>query len=187
VRLVSDYPAADVVLRRGDYLAARAEAVDGERLVSWLAERGRSTVYTPDASISASPPPLVRPHIAATMRHARARGAAARRSRGGSLSGASALSLAPAAAAVLGAAFVLAGGGLRDAGLVLLLAYVLALVVSALHAAARFRSVLVGLLMPPAIVAGQAVYLVGFLRGVMEPRAAGPAADPRAAPPSRTG
>jgi glycosyltransferase involved in cell wall biosynthesis len=187
VRLVSDYPAADVVLRRSDYLAARSEGVDGERLVSWLAERGRGTVYTPDASISASPPPLVRPHIAATMRHARARGAAARRSRGASLSGASALSLAPAAAAVLGVAFVLAGGGLRDAGLVLLLAYAVALAVSALHAAARFRSLLVGLLMPPAIVAGQAIYLVGFLRGLMEPRAAGPEADPRAAPPSRTG
>jgi glycosyltransferase involved in cell wall biosynthesis len=187
VRLVNDYPAGDVVLRRSDYLAAKGEGVDGERLVSWLAERGRGTVYTPDASISASPPPLVRPHIAATMRHARARGAAARRSRGTSLSGASALSLAPAAAAVLGVAFVLAGGGLRDAGLVLLLAYAVALVVSALHAAARFRSLLVGLLMPPAIVAGQAVYLVGFLRGLMEPRAAGPEADPRAAPPSRTG
>src|SRR5204863_8725953 len=116
-RLVSDHPAGDVVVRRADYLAARAERVDGDRLVSWLAERGRATVYTPDTSISASPPPLVRPHVAATMRHARARGAAARRSRGGSLSGASALALAPAAAAVLGGAFLAAGGGLRTAGL----------------------------------------------------------------------
>jgi glycosyltransferase involved in cell wall biosynthesis len=187
VRLVSDHPAADIVIRRTDYLAAKGEGVDAAELVAWLAERGRSTVYTPDASVSASPPPLLRPHLAATMRHARARGVAARRTRGASLSLASALSFAPAAAAVLGTAFALAGGGLRDAGLVLLLAYAAALGVSAIHAAARFRSLLVGVLMPPAIVAGQAVYLIGFLRGLMEQRAGAPEPDPRAAPPSRTG
>ena len=187
VRLVADVPAGDVVLRRADYLAAARERVDDERLVSWLAERGKRTVYTPDSSVSASPPALVRPHLAATLRHARARGAAARRSRGASLSGASALSLAPVAAAVLGAAFLVLGGSLWDVGLGLLLAYVIALAASGIHAGARFHSPTVGLLQPPAVVASQAAYLFGFLRGLIEPRAAVPRADPRAAPPSRTG
>ena len=61
-----------------------------------------------------------------------------------SLSAASAVSLAPAAAAVLGAVFVLIGGGLRLVGIALLLAYAAALVVSGIHAAVRFHSVVVG-------------------------------------------
>jgi glycosyltransferase involved in cell wall biosynthesis len=187
VRLVSDHPAGDVVMRRADYVGASREGVDDEQLVSWLSERGKQTVYTPDTSVSSSPPALVRPHLAATIRHARARGAAARRTRGGSLSGASALSLAPAAAAVLGGTFLLVGGSLRDAGLGLLLAYAIALAVSGIHAAARFHSPLLGLLQPPAVVVSQGAYLVGFLRGLIEPGAAAARADPRAVPPSRTG
>lgn len=187
VRVVSDHPAGDVVMRRADYISASREGVDDEQLVSWLSERGKQTIYTPDTSVSASPPALVRPHLAATIRHARARGAAARRTRGGSLSGASALSLAPAAAAVLGGTFLLVGGSLRDVGLGLLLAYAIALAVSGVHAAARFHSLLLGLLQPPAVVVSQGAYLVGFLRGLIEPGAAAARADPRAVPPSRTG
>jgi glycosyltransferase involved in cell wall biosynthesis len=187
VRLVADHPAGDVVMRRADYVIAASEGVDDERLVSWLSERGKQTIYTPDTSVSASPPPLVRPHLTATIRHARARGAAARRTRGGSLSGASALSLAPAAAAVLGGTFLIVGGSLRDVGLGLLVAYAIALAASGIHAAARFHSPLLGLLQPPAVVGSQAAYLLGFLRGLIEPGAAAARADPRAVPPSRTG
>jgi glycosyltransferase involved in cell wall biosynthesis len=169
VRLVADHPAGDVVMRRADYVIASTEGVDDERLVSWLSERGKLTVYTPDTSVSALPPSLIRPHLAAAIRHARARGAVARRSRGASLSGASALSLAPAAAAVVGGAFVIVGGRLRDVGLGLLLAYGIALAASGIHAAARFRSPLMGLLQPPAVVVSQAAYLLGFLRGLIEP------------------
>ena len=184
VRVVNDHAAGDIVVRRGDFLAARSAGIDTDGLVSWLSERGRRTVYTPDASVSAAPPPLVGPHLAATLRHARARGAAARRSRGGSLSLASALSLAPAAAALVGAALVIAGGGLRTAGIVLLLAYAAALVISGIHAAARFRSPAVGVLEPIAVVATQAAYLAGFLMAAGAPASA---PGPRAAPPSRTG
>src|SRR5207248_394169 len=41
VRVVADYPAESVVVRRGDLLAAREAGVEDERLVAWLAERGR--------------------------------------------------------------------------------------------------------------------------------------------------
>jgi glycosyltransferase involved in cell wall biosynthesis len=168
VKVVDDHPAENVVLRREDYRGARAAGVDEERLVAWLAERGRRTVYTPDTSISIPPPPLIRPHLAGAFRYARARGAAARRSRGQSVSLATALSLAPLAAAVVGVVFVAVGGGLRDPGYVLLLAYVAALLLSGAHAALRFHSALVGLLEPLAVVASQIAYLAGFLRGLTE-------------------
>jgi glycosyltransferase involved in cell wall biosynthesis len=168
VRTVADHPAGTVVVRRADYDAATAAGVGEERLVAWLAARGRRTIYTPDTSVSVAPPPLVAPHLAGTFRHARARGATARRSHGRSLSAASAVSLAPAAAAVLGAVFLLIGGGLRLVGIALLLAYAAALVVSGIHAAVRFHSVVVGLLQPFAVLATQATYLCGFVRGLTE-------------------
>ncbi|MFL5950842.1 MAG: glycosyltransferase [Gaiellaceae bacterium] len=168
VKVVRDHPADSVVLRRDDYRAARAAGVDDERLVSWLAERGRHTVYTPDTSVSIAPAPLLRPHLAGAVRYARARGAAARRTRGQSLSAATALSLAPLAAAVLGVVFVALGGGLRTVGSSLLLAYAAVLLLSGVHAAVRFHSAIVGLLEPPAVVANQLAYLVGFVRGLTE-------------------
>jgi hypothetical protein len=186
VRVVADFPARDVVIRTGDYSAATTAGVDDERLVSWLASRGRRTVYTPDASVSASPPPLVRPHLSATFAHGRGRGAAARRSRGASVSTASALSIVPVVAALAGLGLVASGGRRRDAGTLLLLAYAAALALSGARAAARFRSVRVGLLQPVAVVATQATYLAGFVRGVMAPGSAALRADRSAAPPSRT-
>jgi glycosyltransferase involved in cell wall biosynthesis len=168
VREVSDHAAESIVLRRDDHDAVSAAGVEPDRVVAWLAEHGRRTIYSPDTSVSAPPAPLLRPHLAATFRHARARGAAARRSRGTSLSAATALSLTPAAAAVVGVVFVLVGGAVRTAGYMLLLAYAAALAVSGIHGALRFRSPAVGLLQPLAVVASQATYLGGFVRGLME-------------------
>jgi glycosyltransferase involved in cell wall biosynthesis len=166
VRAVADHPAHSVVVRRSDFLAAREAAVDGDELVSWLAARGRRTICTPETSLASSPPPLLLPHLAATSRHGRGRGRAARRTRGASLSGATAVSLAPGIAAIVGLVFLLAGGGLHTAGLVLVLAYAAALGASGLHAGVRFGSAAVGLLEPPVVVASQAVYLWGFVRGL---------------------
>jgi len=168
VRYVSDHPAENAVVRRADYLAALEAGVDDERLVAWLTARGRRTVYTPDTSISAAPPPLVGPHLSGTFRHARARGAAARRTHGRSLSAATALSLTPVVAALAGATLLLVGVSLRTAGFALLLTYAAALSASGLHAAARFQSLMVGVLQPPAVIASQAAYLSGFLRGLTE-------------------
>lgn len=166
VRVVDDHPAQSVVARRADYVeASAAGAAEGE-LVAWLAERGRRTVYTPDTSLALAAAPLVRPHLAASARHGRERGVAARRTRGRSLSLATAASLAPALAALSGVAFLLAGGGLRTVGLVLVLGCAAALALSGLHAALRFRSLPVGLLEPPTVVASQVAYLAGFVRGL---------------------
>jgi hypothetical protein len=166
VRTVADYPAENVVVRRDDLLAALEAGIDDEELVGWLAARERRTIYTPDTSLAAAPPPLVRPHLEGVLRHARARGIAARRTSGRSLSVATALSLAPAAAAIIGALLIAAGGALQTIGLILVLAYAAALLLSGLHAAVRFRSVPVGALEPPAVIGSQAAYLVGFVRGL---------------------
>jgi hypothetical protein len=50
------------------------------------------------------------------------------------------------------------------------LAYAACVVGSAVLAATRFRSLRAGLLVAPALVATQAVYVVGFVRGFLRPR-----------------
>jgi len=166
VRTVVDHPAENIVVRRSDYLDAGEARVGDEELVAWLSSRGRHTIYTPDTSLAAAPAPLVRPHLAGVVRHARARGNAARRTHGRSLSRATALSFAPAVAAVAGAVLLVPGGTLERVGLVLVLAYAGALLLSGVHAALRFRSVVVGALEPAAVVASQAAYLLGFALGL---------------------
>jgi len=171
VRVVTDFPAASVVARRVDYLAALEAGIDRERLVAWLHERDRLTVYTPDTSVSAVPPPVFRPHLRATLEHARARGSVARRGRGTTLSAATALSLLPAACAVVGLVLLFATGGIaRDIGAVLVLAYVACVVGAAVLGATRFRSLRAGLLVAPALVATQAAYVAGFMHGFLRPR-----------------
>jgi glycosyltransferase involved in cell wall biosynthesis len=166
VRTVFDHPAESIVVRRSDYLAALDAGIDDEQLVVWLASRGRRTIYTPDTSVSAAPAPLVRAHLEGVVRHARARGTAARRTHGRSLSVATALSLAPMLAATAGLVLIASGEPVRTVGIGLVLAYAAALVLSGLHAAIRFQSLAVGALEPPAVVASQAAYLAGFALGL---------------------
>jgi glycosyltransferase involved in cell wall biosynthesis len=171
IRIVSDYSAESVVVRRADYLTALDAAVDDERFVAWLSERGRRTVYAPDTSVSEVPLPVFLPHLRGTLRHARARGEAARRSRGGSLSAATMLSFLPAACAVLGVLLVLGASGVaRDIGLGFVSAYAALVVLSALLSAVRFRSLSAGLLSVPALIATQAAYVAGFVQGLVRGR-----------------
>jgi hypothetical protein len=92
---------------------------------------------------------------------------AARFTRGRSLSPATALALTPAVAAVAGIVAIAVGGTARTVGLVLVLAYVAALLVSGIHAAVRFRSLAVGVLEPPVVVASHVAYAYGFVRGLL--------------------
>jgi hypothetical protein len=172
VGTVSDYPLDAVVIRRRDYLDARDAGVEDGDLVAWLAERGRRTIYTPDTSISAPPPPIVAPHVRATIRQARSRGSAARVTRASSLSIATALSVGPLVAAVVSVGLVLVGGAARIVGIVVLGAYCIGLVLTGVFAALRHRSVAVGLLTPLVVVLTQAAYVLGFSRGLVGARAA---------------
>lgn len=167
VKVVSDHPADSVIIRRSELVAALEARVDRERLVAWLAERGRRTIYTPDTSTAAPPPALVRPHLQSTYAHAAARGAAARRTRGTSLSAATMLSLAPAACALVGVLLLgVSSGTERELGVGLVAGYVLVVATSTALAALRFHSLRVGLLAAPALIATQAAYVAGFARGI---------------------
>jgi hypothetical protein len=171
VRVTDDHAARSFIVRRTDYSASLEAGVDDAELVSWLGERGRRTVYTPDTVIAVPPAPLFGPHLQETFRHASVRGAAALRTRGRSVSAATMLSLAPAACAVVGAILVVFGSGASARlGVGLIAAYGIALVGSATLAALRFRSVRVGLLAAPALVLTQGVYVSGFLRGLARRR-----------------
>ena len=156
-------------MRRAEYLAARDAEVADDQIVAWLAERGKRTIYTPETSIASSPAPLLGPHLREAKRAGRSRAAVARRTRGRSVTVGTALSVGPAAAALVGGAMLLfADGGARMVGAALVLVYIGALVVSGALAALHFRSIAVGLLEPPAVVATQAAYLWGFGRGLIE-------------------
>jgi glycosyltransferase involved in cell wall biosynthesis len=168
VRVVSDQPTDTLIARRPDALAAVDAGVAGDALVAWLAARGRRTVYTPDASVAAAPPPLMRPHLTSTYTHAASRGTAARLTRGASVSAATALSLVPAAIALAGV--VLLAVCFVTTGVILVAAYAAAVLVTTLLAAVRFRSLPVGLLAVPGFVATHAAYVAGFVRGFLRPR-----------------
>lgn len=170
VRLTDDHQADGYVVRRDDFLEAR-RAGAGAEIVGWLAERGRKTVYTPDTMVSAPPPPLFGPHLSATFAHAAARGSAARRTRGRSVSSATMLSLVPTAGALAG--LLLASLGpreVRTTGVALVAVYGVAVAASAGFATARYRSLEVGALTAPALVATQGAYVAGFVRGLVRRR-----------------
>jgi glycosyltransferase involved in cell wall biosynthesis len=167
VRVVADEPVDSIVIRRADLAAALHAGVDRDRLTSWLAERGRSTVYTPDASIVTPPPPLTLPHLRATYAHARLRGSNARRTHGASLSGATTLSFLPVGCGAAGLLLLAVGPeSTRSVGAGLAGAYVAAVAGSAALAGIRFRSARLGLLVVPALVATQLTYVGGFVRGL---------------------
>jgi glycosyltransferase involved in cell wall biosynthesis len=171
VRETDDHPASSLVVRRADYVAALDAGIVREEMVSWLAERGRRTIYAPDSVVVASPAPVFGPHFRATFWHAVARGAAAFRTRGLSVSFATTLSLVPAACAVVGTVLVATGSGVAAAsGVALVTAYGIVVLGAAALAALRFRSLAVGALTAPGLVLTQAAYVAGFLRGVLAHR-----------------
>jgi glycosyltransferase involved in cell wall biosynthesis len=170
VRLATDEPADTVVIRKVDLLAALDAGAD-DRLVSWLNDHGRRTIYTPDTSITVAPPPLWRAHLAATYEHAARRAARARETAGASLSVATLLSLVPLLAGTVGLVLLGAGSGaVQVVGAVLVAAYGLAVLVPSVLGALRFHSLAVGLLAAPALVATQLAYVSGFVRGLFRRR-----------------
>ena len=83
------------------------------------------------------------------------------------MSMATALSLAPLGLALVAILAVLAGGEWRTAGVVILLVLAAVLTCTAALAALRFRSLLVGLLVPGVIAMTQATYVAGFTSGLL--------------------
>ena len=160
----------NVVVRRPDYAAALDAGVDDERLVAWLARArpdGRSTRRT--RRFRRCPRRVFWPHLHATRRHARARGAvgAAQSGRAASARRRRFRSFRPPARSS-GRAPDRAPGRGRDAtsGIGLVAAYVaLSLVVGASGGRARFRSLRRGCSPRPRSSRHRPSYVAGFVRG----------------------
>lgn len=179
LRFVRDFPGATIVGRRTELLEAQRQEISSDRLVSWLARRGGLVVYTPETIVTTPPPRAVAPVLRAVHRDARARGAIARETRGSSLGAATALSLAPLALAAAGLPLVARGAPWRPVGAALLTGYAGAVLGSAALGALRFRSLGTGLVAAPCLVAAQAAYVAGFVRGVARGRDGAASAERR--------
>ena len=164
LRVVADHPAENVVVRRREWLAGRDAGVPRRALVAWLQRRGLRTVYTPETVVVQPPPPALRQLLQAVAADGVARGEAARRSRGRSASGTTAVALAPTIAGIVGIS-LLASGRAQQAGATLTAAFGLTFLGSAALAGLRFRSAAVAALVPPTLLAVQAAYVAGFARG----------------------
>ena len=170
LKLVVDFPADSIVVRRDELLTALGERVPPDRLVAWLAARGHEIVYTPEAMTVVRPAPVFRAHLGAVRRYARSRGAAARLTRGRSLSLLRLLTLLPFVLGVAAVPLLIAGGTARAVGVVLVLVYAVAVLAGAAMGALRFTSLRVGLLALPAFVATHVTYALGFVTGMLRPR-----------------
>jgi glycosyltransferase involved in cell wall biosynthesis len=165
LRLVADHPAENVVVRRRDWQAAQEAGVPRRGLVSWLDDRGLRTVYTPETVVVQAPPQALRPLLRSAASDGVARGRAARRTRGRSASGATLVALTPSVAGIVGLSLLLTGRA-PQAGAALTAVFVLPFLASAALAGLRFRSLAVAALAPPALLATQAAYVTGFVRGL---------------------
>jgi glycosyltransferase involved in cell wall biosynthesis len=170
IRVVVDHPASSVVVRRGAYVEALDAGVPREQLVSWLAAGGHTTIYTPETMIVDAPAPLFGPHIRAVASYARSRGAAARLTHGRSLWLGRLLSLVPLGCAVVALPLIVVGGTARAVGIALALLYLAAVLVVAATGALRYRSLRVGALTAPGLVATHAAYVAGFVAGATRGR-----------------
>lgn len=169
VRLVDDFPTGCIVVRRDDYLAALFAGVDDERLVAWLAARGREVVFTPETMAVVTPPPVFAPHLRSVAHYAHSRGRVARLTRGRTLGPTRALTLLPFALAIAGVPLVLATGT-RLYGLTFELAYLVAVLFGSVTGGLRFHSARVAFLAAPTFVASHIVYIVAFLSGAVRRR-----------------
>jgi glycosyltransferase involved in cell wall biosynthesis len=170
VRLVVDYPAANIVVRRRDYLEAAEAGVPEERLVTWLTRHGREVVYTPETMVVDSPAPLFLPHLRAVAAHAASRGGAMRVTHGRSLDVVRLVTLLPFLLGVAGLPLIVIGGTAGGVGVAFELVYGAALLMIAVTGAFRFHSLRAGALAAPGALATHVTYVVTFLAGAIRRR-----------------
>jgi hypothetical protein len=166
VRHVTDASAANIVVRRRDYLEAVDAGVTEERLVAWLASHGREVVYTPETMVVDTPAPLFSEHLRAVSAHAASRGQAIRLTRGKSIGVVRLLTLMPFLLALIGLPLLLRGGPTRDIGATFEVCYMAALVMIGVTGGFRFHSARAGALAVPGALATHATYVATFVAGV---------------------
>jgi hypothetical protein len=167
LRLVRDFPAATVVVKRDDFLAAATPGLAAERLCEELAARGRQVVYTPETVVVARRSTLFREHLREVGRYARGRAGSVRRRGVAALRLSTLVPLVLVPLVALAIAGVALGGDLRVAGIAVLAAYAAAVLGSATIGAMRFRSPAVGALAALALPLVHVTYAAEFARGLL--------------------
>ena len=134
-------------------------------MVSELTARGLDVLYTPESVVASPAPALVRPHLRAVAAYGGSTSQALRRRRLGAVR--------PGTVALgLGLPWLLLGWlpglilpGVLRVWAVSVAVYALLLVGVGVVAALKFRSVVVGLVTLPTLIATHVAYLVGLIRG----------------------
>jgi glycosyltransferase involved in cell wall biosynthesis len=165
IRYVRDFPAASYVVRR-ERLLDLPDDMSADRVPEALVDRGDRVIYTPEAFLVVPTEPLFRPHLARAAAYGRDRGRAFARL------GIKTLRYSTVIGMLLGAFFVLGWlpalfGYEIWPWVVAIIVYGAALVLAALFAALRFRSIAVGTLTIPGIVLTHLFYAVSFIRGMV--------------------
>jgi glycosyltransferase involved in cell wall biosynthesis len=170
LRLVDDFPASNVIVRRDDFLMCEDDALPGQGLCEALARRGRRVVYTPEAVVIRPRPALFRPHLLRVSQYARLRGSLLRRLGPRVLRRSTLPPIALLAGTVLGWPLIFAGSPWEEMWLAFVVLYILVVFASACAAALRFRSPAVGALAVVGSIATHFTYAFSLLRGLVRSR-----------------
>jgi glycosyltransferase involved in cell wall biosynthesis len=166
IRIVRDFPAAGIVVRR-DVLLDLDASVPLRDVVAAVTRRGDEVLYTPESVVVAEPAPLFRPHLRLVWSRGLARGGKLRRGEFGRPTVFAALVAALVVLAVLLCAAFLDLSAAEAIVLGIAAAYVLAVLVAAAAAALRHQSLAVGWLVVLGIVFTHIVYLVAVARALV--------------------
>jgi glycosyltransferase involved in cell wall biosynthesis len=169
IRVVRDFPAAGIVVRRSALLELD-DAVALRDLVAAVTRRGDDVLYTPESVVVTEPAPLFAPHLRVVWARGVVRGARLRRGQIGRPTVFGALLAALVVLAILLCAVFLDLSAAEAIVLGVVAAYVLAVLVAAAAAALRHQSLAVGWLVVLGIVSTHVVSLAAVARGLVAGR-----------------
>jgi glycosyltransferase involved in cell wall biosynthesis len=169
VRYVRDFVAGSYVARRQSVLDLPAE-IARELVPNALAERGGSVVYTPEAFVVAEAAPLYLPHLRQAAAYGRARGVAIAKHRAAALRPSTVLALIATVVIVLGWVPVLLGADWLVPWLVVVAAYIVAVLIRASVGALQHRSLAVGFAVASGLALTHAAYIGALVVGVVRRR-----------------
>jgi glycosyltransferase involved in cell wall biosynthesis len=167
LRFVRLFPGENIVARRAYLQELPKRDLHPHLVCAALVGRGRLVLYTPETVIVAPAPPLFRPYLNQVVAQGRSRGHALRE-RG--LRGLSLGALPPIALAAFflgGWALVWLGGAWRLVWALFWAAYLALVLVNALLAGLRFRSLRIAALAAVGSVAAHLIYATGLVVGLV--------------------
>jgi len=166
IRFVTDYPARSYVVRRNRYLEL-PPGTPPEEVVLQITAAGGRALYIPEASLTIPRAALFRPYLARVVAYGRARGALVRRHGLSALRPSTLAALVFLVFAASGWVIALAGTIALEAWLAVWCLYGALVLLAALLAGLRFRSLAVIPLTVGGIVSTHAAYAVSFTTGLV--------------------